>query len=228
MPDFNILRESKVDKSFRVASILGKYDIKSSHIKENFKGNLNIESLDNWNIGLIVGASGTGKSTIAKEIFKDNYIREFNYKSSSILDDMPENVSTNEICQKFISVGFSSVPSWIKPYHVLSDGEKMRVNLARSLLAGNETIVFDEFTSVVDRNIAKIASFAISKCIKRENKKFIAVSCHYDVIDWLCPDWIFDTNKMEFVKKKSPDQKLNLKFMNAREFFGKFLKSIII
>lgn len=55
-------------------------------------------------------------------------------------------------------------------------------------ITGKELIVFDEFTSVVDREIAKIASFAISKSIKRSNKQFVAVTCHYDVEDWLEPD----------------------------------------
>ena len=35
---------------------------------------------------------------------------------------------------------------------------------------------------------AKIAAFAISKSIRRSNKQFIAVTCHYDVEDWLEPD----------------------------------------
>lgn len=101
-----------------------------------------------------------------------------------------------DIEKMFYSVGFGSVPSWLKPYSVLSTGEKMRVDLARAMLE-RDFIVFDEFTSVVDRQVAQTASLAINKAVRKTNKKFIAVSCNYDILDWLQPDWVFDTNKGE-------------------------------
>lgn len=77
----------------------------------------------------------------------------------------------------------------------------MRVDLARALLE-NDFIVFDEFTSVVDRQVAQTASIALNKTIKKLNKQFIAVTCHYDILDWLQPDWVFDTNTMtSFLEK---------------------------
>jgi ABC-type ATPase with predicted acetyltransferase domain len=98
-------------------------------------------------------------------------------------------------------------------------------------ITGKELIVFDEFTSVVDREIAKIASFAISKSIKRSNKQFIAVTCHYDVEDWLEPDWVLYTDTMKFElrdKKKAHDPQLSLKSMSAAGIFGPSLGNIII
>ena len=86
MPTFNILRETTPDKSYRVANVMGKFDLSSNHIKEEFEGNLDIDD-KKWDIGVIVGSSGTGKSTIAKELFPDNYIEKFDYKNKSILDD---------------------------------------------------------------------------------------------------------------------------------------------
>ena len=59
MPNFNILRESKPKKTFRVASVMGKFDLQTEHIKEHFEGNINLQ--DDWQIGLIVGSSGTEK-----------------------------------------------------------------------------------------------------------------------------------------------------------------------
>ena len=38
-----------------------------------------------------------------------------------------------EITGLFTAVGFSSPPSWVKPYHVLSNGEQFRCDLARAL-----------------------------------------------------------------------------------------------
>ena len=75
MPNFNILRESKPKKTFRVASVMGKFDLQTEHIKEQFEGNIDLQ--DNWQIGLIVGSSGTGKTTIAKELFENAYVTNF-------------------------------------------------------------------------------------------------------------------------------------------------------
>lgn len=213
MPSFDIIRETKPSKTFRVASVIGKFDLPSDHVIERFTGNIDINN--NWKIGLIVGKSGTGKTTIAKELFKDAYITNFEYKSDSILDDMPVNKSLDDITAAFNSVGFSSPPSWLKPYSVLSNGQKMRVDLARAILSENKLFVFDEFTSVVDRTVAQIGSFAMQKAIRKTDKQFIALSCHFDIIDWLLPDWIFNTDTMTFQefegqKKNRPEIKFEI------------------
>jgi hypothetical protein len=40
--------------------------------------------------------------------------------------------------------------------------------------------------------VAKIGSSAIQKTVRNLNQKFIAVSCHYDIAEWLEPDWIYE------------------------------------
>jgi ABC-type ATPase with predicted acetyltransferase domain len=227
MPSFDILKKINAKKSFRVSAVMGMFDLQSEKIREYFAGEIPIEK-ENWHIGVIVGRSGTGKTTIAKELFSEEYITHFDYSAKSILDDMPKEKSTKEICATFNSVGFSSPPSWLKPYFVLSTGEKMRVDLARALLSEKKLIVFDEFTSVVDRTVAQIGSAAIAKAIRRSEKKFIAVTCHEDIIKWLEPDWVFYTNDMRFVKKNGEDRKSKRKSINARAIFGTYLESITI
>lgn len=180
MPNFNIIRKNTAEKSFRVASVMGKFDLQTNEVQETFTGSISFP--DEWQIGLIVGSSGTGKTTIAKELFPDSYVTEHSYKDkSAVIDSMPATASVDQITKMFNSVGFSSPPSWLKPYSVLSNGEKMRTDLAYSLLQNEDLIVFDEFTSVVDRNVAKIGSFATQKAIRKTDKKFIAVGCHYDI-----------------------------------------------
>jgi ABC-type Mn2+/Zn2+ transport system ATPase subunit len=213
MPTFDIIKEIKPKQTFRVASVIGKFDLQSEHIIERFKGNIDIDN--EWQIGLIVGHSGTGKTTIAKQLFSDILINSFDYKNETILDDMPKECSLEQITNAFNSVGFSSPPSWLKPYNVLSNGEKMRVNLANAILSDNEMFAYDEFTSVVDREVAKIGSFAMQKAIRKTNKKFIAITCHHDVEDWLLPDWVFNTNDMTFYdnrkqKKNRPEIKFRI------------------
>lgn len=225
MPNFDIIKKSEIDKTFRVSKVMSDFDVKLEHSNEHFMGN--IELPNEWNIGVIVGNSGTGKSTIAKELFSNDLITQFEYNAKSVIDDMPKTKSVEEITKMFYAVGFGSVPSWLKPYNVLSNGEKMRVDLARAMLE-KDNIVFDEFTSVVDRTVAQTSCIAINKAIKKQNKKFIAVTCHYDVIEWLEPDWVFDTNKMQMVFTIAHDKEKNLSSENVGEMNGKSLASIII
>ena len=233
MPNFNIIKTVSPSNTFRVNSIINNFDLDVEHINEQFTGNIDIEDKD-WNVGLIVGSSGTGKSTIAKECFGDYYIKGYEYKEKSIVDDMPKGKSIRDIEKTFTSVGFASPPSWLKPYDVLSNGEKMRVDLARSILEDKEIIVFDEFTSVVNREVAKTSSYAISKAVRKQNKKFVAVACHKDIIEWLEPDWIYDTDEKAFfiARESLTARKSNLKYIGLtsqlESKYGKYLESIII
>ena len=225
MPHFDIVKQNNPDITFRVSKIQADFDVKLEHSNEHFVGD--IEMPNDWQIGVIVGASGTGKSTIAKELFNEELINGFEYKAKSVIDDMPKSAKIDDITKMFYSVGFGSVPSWLKPYAVLSNGEKMRVDLARALLE-KDFVCFDEFTSVVDRQVAQTACIAINKAIKKTNKKFVAVSCHYDILDWLHPDWVFDTNKMQCFFGNAHDRKNNMKSENAVAESGQSLGVITI
>ena len=206
---------------------MGSYTLSDVKLEKQFKGSLPLEDFD-WQVGVIVGRSGSGKTSIAKELFPEAYIREFEYRSECVLDDFPEGLETSEITHMLCSVGFASPPDWLKSYDCLSQGEKMRVDIARALCLDSPLIVFDEFTSVVDREIAKISAFAISKAVRRSTKKFIAVTCHYDVVDWLEPDWVFCTDTMEFSRKKGLGRPLNSKSIGAAVTFGRCFGNIII
>lgn len=225
MQHFSIDKKNKVDKTFRVSKIMADFDVDPKHSNEHFEGDFDLPQ--EWNVGIIVGKSGTGKTTIAKDMFGEELILGFEYSHKSVIDDMPKNKSVEDISKAFYSVGFGSVPSWLKPYAVLSNGEKMRVDIARSILE-KDFIVFDEFTSVVDREVAKVASMAVSKAIRKQNKKFIAVTCHYDVIDYLEPDWIFNTDTMTFSFTTGDDLNKRSQLENATDQSGKNLGSIII
>jgi len=196
--DVVIKKSTTFEKTDRNNFICKMYDISFNEIKDEFIANFNVDF--EWNIGLIVGQSGTGKTTIAKEKFNDFYLFKEHYwdATKSIVDNFNNELSCEKIIESLTKVGFSSPLNWLKPYHLLSNGQKMRVDLARLLLENTKTVIFDEFTSVVDRDVAKITSLAVSDFIRKNNYKFIAVSCHSDIIEWLRPDWVFNTNTKKF------------------------------
>lgn len=206
MPHFDIIRQASPKETFRVASLMGTYDLQQRKVVEHFEGDIDLP--EKWNIGVIVGRSGTGKTTIARELF-GKYIKNFEYTHECVLDDFPKDVTMHQIEMALTSVGFASAPSWLKPYSVLSNGEKMRCDIARCMCEKDEIIVFDEFTSVVDREVAKVSSYAIQKAIRRAGTKFIAVSCHDDIVQYLMPDWVFNTDTMTFQLLKVETQKKN-------------------
>ena len=69
MPRFDIVKTSEVKDTYRVARIKSDFDVKSEHCGEHFTGE--IVYPDEWSIGVIVGTSGSGKSTIARELYAD-------------------------------------------------------------------------------------------------------------------------------------------------------------
>jgi ABC-type Mn2+/Zn2+ transport system ATPase subunit len=183
-------------------------------MRKEWQINAPIESAP-WTIGLIVGASGSGKTTIAKRLFgEENYHQGFEWKESNLLDDFPKEIGIKEITDALSHVGFSSPPHWLLPYHVLSNGQKFRAEVARCLMdTTKDLIVFDEFTSVVDRTVAKVGSVAVGKLIrKQQSKQFVAVTCHYDVEEWLQPDWVLDisTNEFKWGSLRRPEIKVEI------------------
>lgn len=195
MRAFDIVKRSSVPASFRVARVKSDFGCEPSHANERFCGEIDFPQ--EWNIGAIVGGSGTGKTSIAREIFGENITTENVWTNRALIDDMPASASVEEIERAFYAVGLGSVPNWLKPFSVLSNGEKMRAEMARALLE-RDLIVFDEFTSTIDRVVARTLCISLCKAIKKHypGKRFVAVTCHKDVTEWLDADWVFDTDEM--------------------------------
>jgi ABC-type Mn2+/Zn2+ transport system ATPase subunit len=185
--------------TFRSQKVAGLFDIPvEEKLTKQWDIDVPIEEKP-WKIGLIVGASGSGKTTIAKQLFDQKYYHSgHQWGASNLLDDFNKELDIKNITDALSHVGFSSPPAWLLPYTVLSNGQKFRADIARSLLEQKDLIVFDEFTSVVDRVVAKIASYAVNKYIRKHTTQFVAVTCHYDVEEWLQPDWVLDLSTNEF------------------------------
>lgn len=150
---------------------------------------------DGWQVGLVVGPSGSGKTSIGKKIFGAEAVYDPSDwpADKPIIDAISPAGAFDDVTAALSAVGLGSVPSWLRPFHVLSNGEKFRATLARLICERPGQVVVDEFTSVVDRQIAKVGASAFSKAWKRGPGKVVLLSCHYDIIDWVEPDWVYDT-----------------------------------
>lgn len=209
-----IKRSVPIERTPRVLQLEGMFDVPPAKRSEQaWDVDLPIDDHP-WQIGLIVGPSGSGKTTIANQLFGAHLVGSFEWpKNRSIVDGFPKDLGITEITGYLSSVGFSSPPSWLRPFHCLSNGEQFRVTLARALAEQNPLTVIDEFTSVVDRTVAQIGSAAIAKTIRRGSKKFVAISCHYDIVDWLDPDWTYEPATGKFtwrLERRRPEIKLQI------------------
>ena len=147
-----------------------------------------------WNIGVLCGNSGSGKSTLLSTLGEPkNPIYDY---SKSIISQFP-HMSEHDVCELLSSVGLSSVPVWLHKPNELSNGERARLDLCWILANAkeNEIILYDEFSSVINRAVAKSMSYALQRYVREKNLKIILASCHFDIIEWLNPDWVFNLNK---------------------------------
>jgi ABC-type ATPase with predicted acetyltransferase domain len=197
VPVFNTYR------SERVRSMFNATNDQATRFKLEMDLNLDLDEGD-WSIGVIVGPSGTGKSSIGKTLWDGAAWYEPNGWPSDkpIVEAIHPGGDFDEVCAALAAAGLGDVPVWLRPYDVLSTGQKFRADLAKVLAEQPDRVVFDEFTSVVDRQIAKIGAGAFAKSWRRTGKKAILITCHYDVLDWLEPDWVLDTAEMSFKTKE--------------------------
>jgi energy-coupling factor transporter ATP-binding protein EcfA2 len=200
---FTHIIETPHIRSFRTDAIAGMFDVPvEDKLRKEWEVDLPIEELD-WHVGLIVGPSGAGKTTIARRAFPNaRYFdgsRCFDWTPKRpFIEDFDKNLTVKDITTALYQVGFSSPPAFLLPFENLSNGQKFRTEMARLLLESLEIAVVDEFTSVVDRQVAKVCSAAVQKMIRRQKRKLVAVSCHFDIIDWLEPDWVYYVHTGEF------------------------------
>jgi GNAT superfamily N-acetyltransferase len=181
--DFNSYRAARVKSLFNAENGCN-FDLEAE---------LPIEESD-WRVGAIVGPSGSGKSSLGRLLWGPEAMWSPAWPSDQpIIDAIAPGADFNDVTASLAAVGLGSVPAWLRPFPILSNGEQFRANLARVICDAPERVVIDEFTSVVDRQIAKFGALAFQKAWRRTRGQAVLLSCHYDVLEWLEPDWIFDT-----------------------------------
>lgn len=186
---------SKISNDKYTEYVYNTFDIQNRE-KTEVSIPMDLDGLDSfdWNIGVILGGSGSGKTTILKNLGK---VRTPKFNQDKALISNFDWLEPKDVSMLLTSMGLSSVPTWLRPFRLLSNGEQYRAALAYLVASAKdgETILVDEYTSVVDRDVAKAMSFALQKYIRRIGKRIIVASCHYDILEWLMPDWICSPQK---------------------------------
>lgn len=141
-----------------------------------------------YDILVICGASGSGKSTLLKELVAPPIKRFEEGKAIVSSFKTPE-----EAGRKLSAVGLNSIPVWCRSRNVLSVGEGFRADVALNIESG---MVFDEFTSTIDRNVAKSTCNGLQKYIRNNGfKQIVFCSCHKDYIPFIKPDFVIDLDE---------------------------------
>jgi len=159
---------------------------------------VNIPELPKDGIVLIVGTSGSGKSTILRTLSRQRAV------TVSPCSTVIEHFSTPERGEELLlSCGLRSIPTWFRTPNTLSNGEYHRFEMAVALDQDITTI--DEFTSVVDRDTAKSLALSIRKFYDQRGttEPLYIASCHRDIIDWLDPEWVYDTDLQKLDNRRS-------------------------
>lgn len=185
--DFNSYRASRVKSLFNV----------ESGADFTLQTELQIDD-GRWQIGVVVGPSGSGKSSIGRHI-APTWAPEWP-ADQPLIDAITPKGDFDAVASALSAVGLGSVPTWLRPYPVLSNGERFRAEMARLICEAPKLAVVDEFSSVVDRQIAQVGAGAFAKAWRRTGGRVVLLSCHYDVLDWLEPDWVLDTASGRFLR----------------------------
>lgn len=200
-----VILRSEVFNNFRCKMACDSLDI---DIQKKSVHHLKIDGIkvpESWSIGVIYGASGSGKTTLAKQLFGEDIFRSPLDDDQPIINQLPASYNYEQCASILNGIGLTSVPCWVRPVKTLSNGQKARAEAALLMSTANGVSVIDEWTSVVDRTVAKAMSHCVQKFARKNQKQIILLSCHYDIIEWVRPDWVIDCNAQKFMLPQSAE-----------------------
>lgn len=181
---------------------------------------------DTWQVLLIMGESGSGKTTILREITPEKPLRVpdgplFLWGGSS----EPEKTRTVSILSR---CGLSDATHFVSSYSQLSDSQKARASVALQVIWGRKLIVVDEFLSTLDRTTAKATAYCIQKLIRAMGLRLVATTAHTDLVPYLMPDMLIEGKAYPSrftCCKLSPDlsinpflKQVNLKYLDKSDY----------
>lgn len=192
-----------------VRLIMDSFGIETSKISNRVVGPVDI-SLSRGSISLITGASGAGKSILLQALSSEsmpygvtkNFSGNSNFLKTCTLSALPDGIpifqyfadlyGPERAFDALCHVGLSEAMVFIKPFELLSMGQRYRTMFANLILSDADVWLVDEFCSNLDPITSKILSVRLKKLAKRMGR-FVAVASantgHF--IDALNPDKVY-------------------------------------
>lgn len=163
-----------------------------------------------WKLAAVVGPSGTGKSynirrLIGEGICKDSAGELTWERGLSLVSQLHPDPAESV---KLVTAAGLPARTALRPFHVLSRGERDRGEIARRLGLGVQAaaargrsnadpvcVCLDEFTSVLDRSTARAVCHGIARYMRetRLPLRLVVATVHYDILPWLLADWVLDS-----------------------------------
>lgn len=149
---------------------------------------------------VVLGKTGTGKTQLLRRIERTS---EQLHAAEEIAWNAEQAIvsqfgTVDEASKWLLAVGLTSIPSWCKPYHILSTGERYRAVIARLLQKASQTkshvLVLDNFTSQLDRDTARACSAALAKQVRKFGLVCVVSTGLLDTVEWLSPEVIISTD----------------------------------
>jgi ABC-type glutathione transport system ATPase component len=142
-----------------------------------------------WRIGVVVGGSGSGQSSIARAIWPGlRPLRAAVAGRKPIIDAIAPRGAFDDVTAALSAVGLGNVPTWLRPFRVLSNGEQFRANLARVICERPARVKLDKFTT---RSTGRSPGSARWRSPRHgggpPGRRLLVSTCHRDVIEWAEP-----------------------------------------
>lgn len=206
LKNIRVASDYRLPETRNVRLILSCFGIKATHLSSNIIGPISLAA-SNGNIIFISGSSGTGKSVLLKALDPRESSQTTNLRvevtgdqgySCSWLRPLPSDVpifdyfaqrfSAADALSALSQVGLSEAFAFVKPFHILSRGQRYRAMLAELLLRDDPVWLIDEFCADLDPLSARIVAHNVRKHVQRTGRiAFIAAANHGHFLDALRP-----------------------------------------
>lgn len=136
------------------------------------------------------GDSGSGKSSLMRRLAQQLegvlWFDDITFLKGTVIDQFTDDWA--ESMALLYACGLGEAHLMLRLPSELSDGQRMRLKLAIGISQTPQWLVIDEFTSSLDRTLAKVIAFNLKKLSRRHHIGVLVATTHEDVIEDLQPE----------------------------------------